>query len=264
MISDSSEPGAWPLRRRWTWFGVVFAAQLGFIFWLSDRQPIQSRPAAPAPTLRILGNKTMPWLELANPALFALPNTRGFSGMTWRMRSRPAAPLTDWTEPPRWLELPLDFQEAIEREAQTERLEPLSIPVRPMPWLALPERPPAGPARQRSTLRIDGAIAGRALLVPLQLESQTHPDLLTNSVVQVLLNADGLPVSTLLLASSGSPAADQRALNLARQARFESVDVEGPDRATSSVQGLAWGRMIFEWKTELMPATNSPAPGRQP
>ena len=262
MSSENVEPGAWPLRRRWTWIGVVFAAQIGLIFWLSDKQPIHSRPAAPEPTLRILGDKTAPWLELANPALFALPNPRGFSGLAWRMRSRPAAPLTDWTEPPRWLELPLGFQPVeMELDAQTNRLEPLSSAVRPMPWLALPELPPQGPARRRSTLRIGGPIAGRTLLVPLQLESQTHQDLLTNSVVQVLLNADGLPVSTLLLSSSGSPEADQRALDLARQARFARVGVEGPDRAASSVQGLAWGRMIFEWKTELMPATNSPLPG---
>ena len=83
--------------------------------------------------------------------------------------------------------------------------------------------------------------------------------MLTNSVVTLWVSASGRPASAAtLLAGSGSVDADQRALQEARQARFERLNVADP---TDPMAGLAWGQLIFEWRTLPLPATNnSPEP----
>ena len=71
----------------------------------------------------------------------------------------------------------------------------------------------------RSTLRLAGGLANRRLLNPPELRAWPASDLLTNSVVQVLVNADGNVMSLNLLAGSGSPKADQFALEVGQRRR---------------------------------------------
>ncbi len=70
--------------------------------------------------------------------------------------------------------------------------------------------------------------------------------------MQVLVNAAGEVVSVVLLPSNNSGEvrdadADQRALELARAARF------------APGSGLTLGQLIFNWCTVLPPATNAPS-----
>ena len=80
------------------------------------------------------------------------------------------------------------------------------------------------------------------------------PDVIAPSKVQVLVDEAGAVVSAVLLppdnragAAAQYDPADQRALELARAARF----------APSS--RLTVGQMIFNWRTVPPPATNAPA-----
>jgi TonB family protein len=99
---------------------------------------------------------------------------------------------------------------------------------------------------QTSTMRIEGGLARRRLLTPISLQSWPYADVLAPSVVQALVDAKGSVVSVVLLSSSGSEAANQRALELARAARF------------APSPGLTIGRLVFNWHTVAPPATNAP------
>ena len=83
---------------------------------------------------------------------------------------------------------------------------------------------------------------------PPHLPSWPASDLLTNSVVQVWVDADGQSLSpALLLPGSGSREADQLAIKLSRTARFAPLP--------SNRAELTPGTLIFEWHT--VPPTNS-------
>ena len=78
-------------------------------------------------------------------------------------------------------------------------------------------------------------MAGRRLVQPIELPPWPYQDLLTNSVVQMVVDAEGRPASVpVLLSSSGCPAADEYALEQAQAARFEPVsrNAAGQQRRT--------------------------------
>jgi len=262
MNTASLEPRQWPRRRWWTLITLVFAAHLGLIFALGDRQPITARPPAAAPTLLLADarffslfpetNHVMfaELLALHDPTVFALPHRRSFAGAAWlRMPNVKFQPFR-WSEPPRLLLLPVESLGATFTQFMlTNRPAPPELEIKPAPELTMPVAPEAGPMiPPRSTLRIAGELAGRRLLNPPKLEPWAASDLLTNSVVQVLANADGNVISSTLLARSGSQGADRFALDAARVARFEPWRDRGAK--------LSLGAMIFEWRT--VPTTNAP------
>lgn len=251
----------------WALLALVFAAQVGAIFWLSDRRPLLPRAPRPAPALHLLESQRAEWaelLELRDPTLFALPRQRGFSALA--TSEAPSLEASDWSEPPFWLEpkpknLGMDFLTWPLTNGSLARVTPSM----PEPDLLIPDVPP---------LRLDGfsrlivrcSQPGIRLLTPMHLPSwpvrligANDAELLTNSVVQVLLDVDGKPVSCLLLTSSGSGPADEFALDQARTARFE-VEPPAPAEIASQgpiLAGLHWCALIFDWQT--VPATNAPA-----
>jgi TonB family protein len=106
--------------------------------------------------------------------------------------------------------------------------------------------------KQHSTVFASGGVSKRRWLnPPAVLRSWSAADLLTNSVVRVVVDADGLVFSTALLPpGSGSKAADQSALEMARSARFAPL----PRHAKQMT-----GTLVFEWHTVPLAETNSPA-----
>jgi hypothetical protein len=60
-------------------------------------------------------------------------------------------------------------------------------------------------------------------------------------------------MSATLLGGSGLAAADQRALELARSARFEPLS--GPTQG----QGLSWAKLVFQWQAVALVDTNLPS-----
>lgn len=251
MTSGPVEAVGWKPGRWWFFIAMVFAGQLAFIFWFGNRSAARPRPPAAAPTFRLAGNYPGELLRLSDPTLFALPHQQGFSGSAWltmpRMDFRPF----DWSEPTNWLSLPIvQLGAAFERFSKTNRFDSWQ-PANPEPDLGLPEfLSPAIPAEQ-SRLRLEGALAGRRLITPVKLPSWPSTDLLTNSVVRIIVDGEGRPVSipVLSLPGSGSALADQEACKVARAARFEPVNRSGPGTIANSMANLSWGQMIFEWRT---------------
>ena len=259
MIAAPVQPRAWP-RRRWGFTVLaVFAGQLGLIFWLSDRAPVRALPAAGGPALRLAGPGSAELLALEDPTLFALPHRQGFAGQAWLIPTWTTNRSYLFPDEPTWLQLePLELGAAFNQFVATNRPDALLVFAPPEPALAFPELAPGPAAPTSSVLRITGSLAERAILTPVVLSSQTNSDLLTNSVVQMVVDSEGKPVSLTLLSGSGSPNADRQALEQARAARFNSVERGLKPGATA--QGLAWGQLIFEWNTLPVPPTNASPP----
>ena len=103
------------------------------------------------------------------------------------------------------------------------------------------------------SLRTGGPLAGRRLINMPQPAAINSVDLLTNTVVQVLVDTNGFVFSpTLLPPGSGSVAADNKALELAWTLRFEPPTTKP-----------AWtvGTLVFEWQTAAVQengVTNAP------
>ena len=264
MIAAASvEPQSRPRHRWWGLVAIVFGLQLGLIFWLGARTPVHPRQAAPAPTLQLAGGASAELLALNDPTLFALPHQQGFSGQAWLKVPQRELQSFDWSEPPRWLPLPMEqLGTAFSHFIQTNDFNALPTSARSEPDLTLPEPAPLAFSHQRSELRLQSDLARRRLIGPPELPSFRHTDILTNSIVQMLVDAEGRTVSfTLLPPGSGSKEADRYALNAARAARFEPVSGSGPDKTTNRTSDLTWGQMVFEWHTLPMPPTNAPAAG---
>jgi hypothetical protein len=114
------------------------------------------------------------------------------------------------------------------------------------------------PLQTGSVLRVEGALAGRPLLTPLTLPSWDHADVLQPTTLQIVVDRSGASFPPILLTPSGLQAADQRALEVARTARFAPAPA-GPNQPS-----LAWGRLVFLWHATLPPAAtiaSTPTPG---
>jgi len=125
--------------------------------------------------------------------------------------------------------------------------EPMPTPA----FTATLQGPPTQSAVQRT-----GGLAERQWMRPPDLTNFANAELLTNSVVRMVVAADGKPISFTLLISSGLTAADRFALDQARVCRFEPLpepqDASQPER----LETLSWGELVFEWSTLPLPATN--------
>src|SRR5206468_5907294 len=64
-------------------------------------------------------------------------------------------------------------------------------------------------------------------------------------ILQVLVDAQGFTRSRELLTSCGSARADDYALELAKTARFVSIETTGPDRRPGGQEPLTVGVLVF-------------------
>src|SRR5207245_953211 len=106
-------------------------------------------------------------------------------------------------------------------------------------------------------LQVEGELADRLLVSSVTLPSWPHTDILTSSVVQVLVDRDGNAVSASLSSSSGLKEADKKALDAARAIRYQPIGANGTNQPP--VATLNWGKLIFNWHTIPLPATNPPS-----
>ena len=264
MTAATMEPRPWPRRRWWILIALVFAAHLGLIFAVGDRKPIVPRQAASAPVLRLAADGGE-ILALNDPTLFARPHWHGFAGAAWLQIPPVPFRAFEWTEPPRWLAFAAEQLGALfARFMETNGFASFQLGLKPAPELTVPELVPEPALTARSELQIEGEVAQRRLLHAMELPSLPGSDVLTDSVVQVLVDAAGDTVSVTLLPSvSGSKdadqqKADQRALDLAKAARYQPLARDDAGSAASPAAGLSWGRMIFKWHTVPLPMTNEP------
>jgi hypothetical protein len=204
-------------------------------------------------------------LELNDPTLFALPHARGFAAVAWREMPPMVFPPLRWSEPPRWLALPVEqLTGTFLHLVQTNSLARFDFGAIPGPELTSPKAGAEITPMARSVLRVVGDLAQRPLVTPIELPSRPAADLLTNSIVQLWVDAAGNVVSYTLMRSDTSAKdldqqqADQRALELARTARF--APLPRPVTAPANPVGrLTRGTLIFEWHTVSLSQTNAPA-----
>jgi hypothetical protein len=199
-------------------------------------------------------------IALSDPTIFALPHRQGFSGPAWM--EIPPVPSRSFESvgEPQWLALPLEqlgkLSDSFRETNQPDVLTTLAL-FEPEP---APESLFVPLLREKSQLLFGEGLTGRQLKTLPKLRSWPHSDILTNTVVKLLVSGDGLPASpAVLLSSSGLKAADDYALAEANAARFEPILNEGPGRNKSPLSNLTWGTMIFEWQTLPISATNNAA-----
>jgi hypothetical protein len=216
-----------------------------------------------APAFRLAGNYPDELLRLNDPTLFALPHRQGFAGLAWLKMPQIDFGSFDWSERTNWLPLaPTQLGAAFARFIETNHFD-LWQPANPEPELGVPEMVSAVVPAQPSRLRLEGELASRKLLTPIQLPSWPSTEVLTNSVVQVFLDGEGRPASVrLLLPGSGKAQADQEAYKIARAARFESANKSGPGSIAGPMANLSWGQMVFEWGASPPSATKAAGANR--
>jgi hypothetical protein len=237
-----------------TLIALVFAAHVLLLFAFGGRKPAVPRAVTNVPTLNLADNSSE-WLALNDPTLFVLPHQKDFASAIWLPVPALKPPSFRWTELPRWLSLSADkLGLAFNQFMQTNRFTGFELQLKPPVKLSTPGLPVESARAQTSTLQIQDDLAQRRLLDPINLPSWPYANVIAPSRVQLLVNEAGDVISAVLLPpDSGFTAADQydqadqRALELARTARF----------APSS--RLTVGRMLFNWHTVPPPATNAPA-----
>jgi hypothetical protein len=262
MTSLALEPPRWNWRRWCFLIALTFGLQVALIFALGNKTAPRVRPSSPAPKLA-LENSSSELIALTDPTLFALPHQVGFSGPAWMRIPTVPSRSFELTEEPAWLALPIQ-QLGNAASPETNQPELLTTIASFEPEPTGPEPVFATALRQKSDFRLGEGLEHRRLKTIIKLPSWPHSDFLTNTVVKLFINGDGLPISTpVLLWSSGLKAADDFALAQASAVRFESILNEGPGRSTSPLANATWGTIIFQWQTLPLSATNAASPNPQ-
>jgi hypothetical protein len=230
----------------------VFALQLVVIFGAGKAKSRPPARLAAGPTYRLGDPRPAELAQLEDPTLFVLPHAQGFSGEAWRRIAPLEFESPPWSEPLRMLALPMEpvgetFIRFVEDRSRPER-RGLDFPeaVLTVPYVPAPIR-----EYRPSSVRIDGELATRRILV--QPELPPVNEVLTNSVVEVVVDPQGYVWSAILSARSGST--NEMALRLAQAYRFEPIDPSGPNRGRRAEPRLMQGTLIFEWQPA--PPTNS-------
>jgi len=252
----------WPRRRLNGFILLCFAAQVLFVLLFGERRVAALKPAPFGTAVHLVSD---PWSmeqlaafsELSDPSVFALPSLEGFSRVGWLTYTPVRDEFAEAPGEPKWLQ---PDSEALGRDlavfVTTNSLPPIRIGDESMPEIVgLQPRPSAELEFAKSELRIAGGLLRRKLLPPPELPSWPHTEVLTNTVVQLFVDAEGTPISAALISGSGLKAADNYALAAAKRLRFR------PERASGSVTS---GTANFLWHTLPRNATNIASPGLNP
>src|SRR5262245_35078656 len=98
MPAPSADPLRWPQGRFWGVVALVFAVQTALVWWMSDRSPKVTHPAATVSfPIRTIGPGQL--LLIEDPTLFASPHERGIqaedvkpAARVFRVENRPETP----------------------------------------------------------------------------------------------------------------------------------------------------------------------------
>ncbi|MCS7091666.1 MAG: energy transducer TonB [Verrucomicrobiota bacterium] len=241
---------------RWSWkhWGAVYGSLLALhvfgLWWYGSHSVPPRRMLEQAPFWQEAHpflTASWPWLD---PTLFVHGHPESFSGPAWmvapRVEYRPGLALG----PPHFLDPPvggiMERYAAVVRESEWMP-SPLSLRAQPEPLVrtALAQKPVVTRSSRMVLAGWPQGISLRAHVPPLPAWSA--PDMLTNSVVRVLIRPPGRVLSATLLISSGFEPADQKALELARELEFEVP--AGLWNQKDAQNGLIAGSVIYEWQS---------------
>jgi TonB family protein len=256
MTCAAINPRPWSRPRLAAGVGLILILQLALLFWFGERNPIQPQGSPSISAFRQVPIERQQDLVLENPTLFALPAIEGFSGETWLGLPAPKVRPYAWTEEPRWLPLETRQLGAVFSplvENRTFSIDP--VPARPSPELMFPVITREPRFADRSSVTLASGLNGRKLERGLgELPSWSNTELLTDTVVQVAVDAEGSTLSATLLRSCSFRAADKFALEWAMAARFSPA----PPQPEEGGPKLSMGQLIFDWHTLAPAATNAP------
>jgi TonB family protein len=234
--------------QRGKWVAVVLAA-LSFqclLLFLAARDVPEVRTIYPRePTVRF-AHSGMPseLLELQDASLFASANPRGFSGLAWMVE-----PLRSYLPDDALPGLSFLSYVRLRKDAPAISAEVVRLPhVRPEPEpsdLTIP----GAVTEPASRVRVEG-FANRHLVALPKPPVQYATDAVRPTVVQSLVDADGVVLSARVLESSGSKPIDTSAMELARKARFAPLPAE-------QREAISIGKITFEWQTLDASGTNA-------
>jgi TonB family protein len=239
----------WSRRKVIFLVALAVVAHVAFIFAFGTRKQVIPRAVGPVPQLQF-ADRADELIALTDPTLFILPHANDFITPFWQRTPATPQPAFGWTEAAQFLPLAeapaMNVLGAAFREfMQTNRFATLSPDFLPEPKvteLVLARADVPLPA----ILRVSGELAGRLLPGQTNLPPIAVNDVLAPSRVQVLVNPVGTVASAVLLESSTSNDADQRALALALQLRF------------APAAAVVFGEISFHWRTLPVADTNAP------
>ena len=266
-MSEPVLPSPWS-RLRWaTTIAVVMALQvLLIVFFSGQKQPSPKETEKNVRYTLLNGSnrslaEEMPLMTVRDPSLLGLPHRKGASGSAWLNPEPLRHALYEWSPEPAWLEASSERLAGAFNELMA-RHEP---PRRSMAKKPAPEFRSTFPTRsvlaQESRLLMKGGLADRSLVTSSELSSIPSEALVSNSVVRVVVDAQGRPLSTHLVSSSGSGTADRKAMEHAKRARFKPLaDVDPWDPSDAPGDNLTWGRLEYQWHT-VTPEPDEPGGG---
>ncbi len=272
MTDASVETRSWSPLKWAVVVACILALQAGFFFWFARPPGLPSRPHS-AGLAVVMPDGHPAYLQGAvNPLVLVRPDAHGFSGRAW-LQIPPVTYNPQESNPPPFLLQPqtdrfgADITESMSNDL-SRRFEVVSASgprFTPMDY-----SPTHAAHGLESTLTIEGKLAGRPLLNRPALKQQPADTILSNSVVLVMVDADGRVFAPPVLATMGSvgagaspdaqAVADGEALATAAGLRFQPLArLPGQSRPDSS--SLTAGRLVFRWQTMPKPApgTNDPA-----
>lgn len=254
----------WPGRRWIALVAIVFLCHVLLLFLASEGGVPKRRPE-PSPTpIRLVDRADSRITELLNlhdPALFAFCHPHNFSGTAWFKQRTIQYRMTNVTEPARGLALqPVGLGGNFSTYVAREMARPVHISQKAPPVVAPISVAPATDFASR--LVMEGAVQKRTPVTPVTLPVQVHDNVLSNSVVRVIVDEAGQTISAVLLAGCGLPRADDMALQIAKAIRYHRVTQQPLEGAPPSLVGSGrWdmGNLIFDWATVPPPSTNAPS-----
>jgi len=230
------------------WVVVVFVLQV--IFFCIGSDDARQRDSPSSVKLKSVYNPNLlSWLALEDPVALSRPNKHGFSGV-WLRPPHAEHQLARWVPPdvpiPGQSNLVIDLLAQVYMEGSSADA---GLFVKPPPVISTVVVPPLR-MENSSRLAIKGALAGRALTVPVSLISDWQvASILAPSHVQVVVDSQGRVLSGVLLESSGHKPADVAALEISLKRIFF-------EKSAANNDSVEAGDLLFYWHADPSYITN--------
>lgn len=221
------------------------------------RPNLTTAGARPPAIAAISTQASEPSADLPDPVLFIWPSAYGFSAPVWLLAPPPPAPSPDWSTPLASLDAYPFTPELV-----LQYFEPRPTP----PTISIHEKPvlwplhPLAPALEHdlhtgTTIETSGELRHRRLVLhpPLRIPAGVTNLPTPPTVVQVGVDAAGLPVFVSVISTSGAHELDTIAIEWVRAARWMALE----SRAGSEHE-FTWGCLAFWWAESPQQETPQP------